>query len=56
MAVSDPFIAGILVAGLLLIAVGVLLWSVPAGLVTAGGELVVTAYSFAYIKARGVAK
>lgn len=53
---SDPFIAGILALGLVLIAVGVSLWSVPAGLVTAGGELVTTAYAFAYIKARGATR
>lgn len=40
------------VAGAALIAIGVALWSLSAGLVAAGVELVAVAYGGAYIAAR----
>ena len=40
------------VFGAMLITVGVALWSVPAGCVTAGAELLAAAYGGAYLQAR----
>jgi hypothetical protein len=52
-AVIDAVIAACLVFGGILVAVGVAMWAAPAGVVVAGLELIVTAYAFAYLKARG---
>lgn len=38
--------------GAALIAAGLAVWSVPAGLIAAGAELIVAAYAFAYAAAR----
>lgn len=40
------------VIGALLIALGIALWSLSAGLVVAGGECVAAAYVASYLKAR----
>lgn len=43
------------VVGALLTAIGAGMWSVPAGLLVAGGECLAAAYMVAYMKARTVA-
>lgn len=47
-------IVAVSVVGAVLIAAGVAMWSVAAGLVVAGVELVGGAYASAYIKTAGV--
>lgn len=40
------------VVGILLVAAGVGMWSIPAGVVIAGVECIAAAYVSAYVKAR----
>jgi hypothetical protein len=47
------FASVVVLAGLSLVAAGVGLWSLPAGLVTGGAELVCAGYVVAFFAARG---
>lgn len=55
----NPFVvaaAALVVVGLVLVAVGVGLWSVPGGLVVGGVEAVCGGYVVAYLTAKGVSR